>query len=229
VLTGRRNGVTERFSVNAIFPSNEQANDFIPRLWASRKIGVLTRTLRLEGATPALEREIRETALRYGILSEYTSYLVQEPVVTVRHEIRRGFPMSAPVSGEGAVRMAAQAQQMREAKSTADLDALDRSEPSAANAKNVDSRQVAGRFFSRQNGAWVDRLASDSLRLVSIEPYSDAYFRLLDALPELKPYVQALDPVVIAGRSAKIEIASGGMQHLSSGELSRLVSEFRGR
>ena len=75
----------------------------------------------------------------------------------------------------------------------------------------------------------VDRLASDSLRLVSIEPFSDAYFRLLDALPELKPYVQALDQVVIAGRSAKIEIASGGMQHMSSGELSRLVSEFRGR
>ena len=114
VITGRRNGVTERFSVNAAFPSNDQGNDFIPRLWASRKVGVLTRTMRLEGSTPALEREIRETAMRYGILSEFTSYLVQEPVVAVNQNLRRdrpfpgSVPSSAPAqaSGQGAVRMA---------------------------------------------------------------------------------------------------------------------------
>ena len=35
--------------------------------------------VRLNGANPELVEEIRQTALRYGLLSEYTSYLVQEP------------------------------------------------------------------------------------------------------------------------------------------------------
>ena len=239
VITGRRNGITERFAVDAAFPGNDQSNDFIPRLWASRKIGVLTRTMRLEGATPGLEREIRETALRYGILSEYTSYLVQEPTpVAVNRPSRGGLPRqrtdrapaAAPTqaSGAGAVRMAAEAQGMREAKSMADLDALALPETSTGRAE-AGSRRVAGRLFIHRDNRWVDALASDSLRLVTVEPFSDAYFRLLEALPELKPYVQAFDRAVIAGRNARIEIAAGGAQRLGAGEMDRIVREFRGR
>ncbi|MBI4500250.1 MAG: VWA domain-containing protein [Gemmatimonadetes bacterium] len=238
VITGRRNGVTERFAVDAVFPSTDQTNDFIPRLWASRKIGVLTRTIRLEGATPALEREIRETALRYGILSEYTSYLVQEPApVVINQPLRGGIsrrsdraPASAPAqaSGAGAVRMAAEAQGMREAKSMADLDALAKPE-AAMDRSDAGSRRVAGRLFVQRNNIWVEALASDSLRLVTVEPFSQAYFRLLEVLPELKPYVQAFEHVVIAGRNARIEIAAGGVQRLGAGEMDRIVKEFRGR
>ena len=44
--------------------------------------------MRIEGHTTDLEREIRELAMQYGLLSEYTSYLVQEPqVVAVRDGI----------------------------------------------------------------------------------------------------------------------------------------------
>jgi hypothetical protein len=174
--------------------------------------------------------------MRYGILSEFTSYLVQEPVVTVnRQDFRRQnfrdlAPQSAPApaqaSGQGAVRAAAESQQMRAAKNTADLDALTKLEEGPADAN---ARRVGGRMFVQRNGAWVDTQTSDTLRLVTIEPFSDAYFRLLRALPELKPYVQALDHVVIAGRSARIEIAAGGAQRLGGSEMDRLVREFRSR
>ena len=36
----------ERFGTEAVFPRHEAANDFIPRLWASRKVGELSRLVR---------------------------------------------------------------------------------------------------------------------------------------------------------------------------------------
>ena len=50
-----------------------------PGLWAARRIGELTRTIRVEGASPVLQEEIRELGLWFGGLTEYTAYLVQEP------------------------------------------------------------------------------------------------------------------------------------------------------
>ncbi|MEX2611712.1 MAG: VIT and VWA domain-containing protein, partial [Gemmatimonadota bacterium] len=66
VVTGERNGRTERYTTAAAFAEHTTEDDFIPRLWASRKLGELTRTIRLEGATPELVEEVRSTALRYG-------------------------------------------------------------------------------------------------------------------------------------------------------------------
>ena len=56
VVEGERNGRRERFTVRAEFTSREPDNTFVPPLWASRKIGELTRTARLEGASPAHHR-----------------------------------------------------------------------------------------------------------------------------------------------------------------------------
>ncbi|HXI21807.1 MAG TPA: VWA domain-containing protein, partial [Gemmatimonadales bacterium] len=84
VIEGERDGHRERFTAEAAFPALEDGNDFIPRLWASRRIGDLTRQIRLEGANPGLIQEVRDLGLRYGILTEYTSYLVQEPEMALR-------------------------------------------------------------------------------------------------------------------------------------------------
>src|SRR6185437_4673787 len=79
VVTGERNGRRERFATRADFRSRQDDNDYIPRLWAARRVGDLTRQIRLEGAAPDLVSQVRDLGLRYGILTEYTSYLVQEP------------------------------------------------------------------------------------------------------------------------------------------------------
>ena len=241
VITGRRNGVTERFAVEASFPGNDLSNDFIPRLWASRKIGVLTRTLRLEGSTPALQQEIRETALRYGILSEYTSYLVQEPNLVASNQPDRRFnrrlqnssPSSAPMpvasSGQSAVAAASEAQQMRDAKSTTELDAFAKKEAAAYGGTASNVRRIGGRSFTLRSESWVDAAANETLRLVTVEPFSDAYFRLLAALPELKPYATGLDRAVVAGREIRIAWGPGGLQQISAAELARIVREFRAR
>ncbi|MGH7656605.1 MAG: VIT domain-containing protein, partial [Gemmatimonadales bacterium] len=65
VIEGERAGRTERFTATAEFPRRFQENDFLPRLWASRRIGELTRTMRLEGTTPERIEEVRKLGLRY--------------------------------------------------------------------------------------------------------------------------------------------------------------------
>ncbi len=79
VLEGSRAGETQRFTFDVSFADRDDGNGFIPKLWASRKAGVLTRQVRLHGANSELVEEIRQLGLRYGVLTDYTSYLVEEP------------------------------------------------------------------------------------------------------------------------------------------------------
>lgn len=231
-ISGRRAGRLERFATDAVFPTHQNANDYLPRLWASRKIGELTRRLRLEGPSADLVREIKETALRYGILTEFTSYLVQEPDMIAAN--RQNLPadvvaLSAPSAavGAGAVAVSEQARARRETKSLSDLTSAD--EALFARADGPQASHVSGRLFVLKNGMWTDLAHGDSLTVTSVEPFSDAYFAVLRALPELEPYVARFDSVLVAGRHASIRVAAGGVTRLSDAQVDGLVRAFRGR
>src|SRR5436190_1047556 len=90
------------------------------------------------------------------------------------------------------------------------------------------TQRVGGRLFILRDSTWTDLGHGDSLRVVSIAPYSDAYFAVLAALPDLRE-VAALEPTVLmAGKRVSIKIAEGGKTRWNPGELERLVREFRG-
>jgi Ca-activated chloride channel family protein len=228
-VTGRRNDRTERYATEAAFPQHVAGNDFIPRLWASRKIGELTRSLRLEGPNPRIVEEIRTTALRYGLLSEYTSYLVQDPEVVARGARMDRTTIAAPAQASGtvAVRAAEQSRARREAKSMADIAIAD--EALLNRAHGPSAEHEAGRLFVLKEGVWTDLMHGDSLRVVSVAPYSSAYFALLERAPELKPYVARFEHVLVAGRRVSIRIAEGGSATMSAADLARLVEQFRKR
>ncbi len=50
--------------------------DFVPRLWATRRIGDLLDTVRVEGENAALIEEIRALGLAYGIVTPYTTFVI---------------------------------------------------------------------------------------------------------------------------------------------------------
>ena len=89
------------------------------------------------------------------------------------------------------------------------------------------TQRVGGRLFIMRDSTWTDLGHGDSLRVVSIAPYSEAYFALLKALPDLRE-AAALEPVLVAGRRASIKIGEGGKTRWNPGELERLVRDFRG-
>jgi Ca-activated chloride channel family protein len=232
VITGRRNDQAEQFGTEANFPTHAAGNDFIPQLWASRKIGYLSQAVRLNGPNEELIQEIRETALRYGLLSEYTSYLVQEPIEVALFD-GSGAPrdmaarVPAAASGAVAVNAAEQARVRREARSKmemqeAELDILKR-------AQGPNTRHVAGRLFLEKLGTWTDLMHADTLDIVEIAAFSDAYFKVLEQLPELRAYVTEFDQVLVAGEELSIKFSDDGSERLSPLRIGQLVKGFRGR
>ena len=67
----------------------------------------------------------------------------------------------------------------------------------------------------------------DSLRVVTVAPFSPAYFALLRALPELVQPAALQPAVLVAGRRVSVKIQEGGLEEWGDGEITRLVREFR--
>jgi len=237
-VQGRRNGRQEEFRTAAIDRANDDAR-YIEQLWAARKAGTLSREIRLRGQTKELMDALKQLALRYGILTEYTSYLVQEPSVALRRqaEIRvRQAPAAVPADQAGSASVE-RAERDRSMSAALYLDGV--VVTGAAKASELDenrrarsginpTQRIGGRLFIMRDSTWTDLGHGDSLRVVSIAPYSDAYFALLKALPDLRE-AAALEPaVLVAGRRASIKIGTGGKTRWTPGELERLVRDFRG-
>jgi hypothetical protein len=78
-LTGRTGSRERSFAYdNVNFPLNEERNDFLPRLWATRRVGWLMEQVRTNGEQKELTDEIVDLGTRYGIVTPYTSYLAVE-------------------------------------------------------------------------------------------------------------------------------------------------------
>jgi Ca-activated chloride channel family protein len=88
VLEGTINGQPRRLIQRVKFPDQASGNDFIPQLWATRRVGFLLDEIRLRGESKELRDEVTELARRYAIVTPYTSYLI------VEDEARRGVPVT---------------------------------------------------------------------------------------------------------------------------------------
>jgi Ca-activated chloride channel family protein len=86
VLTGYVNGDKRTFEYGTTAPREATRDDFIPRLWAIRKVGFLLEEIRLRGERPELRDEVITLGKKFGIVTPYTSYLVveDEPMVANR-------------------------------------------------------------------------------------------------------------------------------------------------
>src|SRR5258708_29413235 len=101
-LTGLFNGQSQTYTYKDLtFPGNAGGQAFIPRLWATREIGVLLNTIRLNGQTPELVDSVVRLSVRYGIITPYTSYLIQEGDIAAQTggEKPRPVPLLPSVSG----------------------------------------------------------------------------------------------------------------------------------
>ena len=88
-LTGTAAGHQQTFTYKVHFDDHSTANDFVPRLWATRRVGFLLDEIRLHGETNELRDEATDLARRYGIVTPYTAYLI------VEDEDRRNVPTTA--------------------------------------------------------------------------------------------------------------------------------------
>lgn len=77
-LKGKVHGESRELVYEGTFVERDRKFDFVPRVWATRKIGYLLSEIRLHGEKEELKTEVVRLATRFGILTPYTSYLVIE-------------------------------------------------------------------------------------------------------------------------------------------------------
>jgi len=88
VIEGQVNGQKRQFSEDVKFPEESSEHSFIPKLWATRRVGYLLDEIRLHGENAELRDEVTELARKYGIVTPYTAYLI------VEDESRRRVPVA---------------------------------------------------------------------------------------------------------------------------------------
>jgi Ca-activated chloride channel homolog len=88
VLEGAVDGAVRKFTYEVNFPRVADDHEFIPRLWATRRVGYLLDEIRLRGENAELRDEVTDLARKYGIVTPYTAYLI------VEDEARRHVPIA---------------------------------------------------------------------------------------------------------------------------------------
>jgi Ca-activated chloride channel homolog len=231
-LTGKTGGSTRTYTyTNLSFPLRSESNDYLPRLWATRRVGWLMEQVRSNGEQKELRDEIVDLGTRYGIVTPYTSYLALEQVeVTTRfmkEQPMRGqsatrravtidgvgnmnAPMAAPspniqsLGSLNAVTGADAVQQSKLARKQQDADRL-KDEP-----KTDAVRRVAGKTFYLIDGVWTDsELKADShLPETALVFGTDEYFALLKQNPKLGSYFSLGErvAVVFEGRVYRVTV-----------------------
>jgi Ca-activated chloride channel family protein len=240
VVDGSQRGTPVQWNSLVEFPDRERGNPFVARLWATQRVGFLSAEKRkANGAsTSEIDEEIRMLGERYGIPTEFTSYLVLEPGMMDARRAANGaggrvagvFPSSMPAPAPQTAQ-ARRDQQFEAAKTAAEqraarsLVAVDMVASSDTSARAA-FRKVDGRTFVLRDGAWTDMRYQPSLKTLSVKAYSKAYFDLLSQLPELRGAFALGDKVIVVGKSNAISVTDSGVQELSAADLSRVVKEW---
>jgi Ca-activated chloride channel family protein len=109
VLEGRvgAEATSRSFGFDVSFPPHELRNDFVPRVWAVRKVGSLLEEIRLNGERPELRDEVTTLARRFGLVTPYTSFLVA-PDEEMR--VARPTPTSPTITLDGRVQLQLESQ-----------------------------------------------------------------------------------------------------------------------
>src|SRR6266542_1298086 len=204
-LSGKSGSAKRNFLYNNLrFPLRTESNDFLPRLWATRRVGWLMEQVRSNGEQKELRDEIVDLGTRYGIVTPYTSYLALEPNAQVQNitaapPVRRTFggltggranaPKAADVAasnGAGAVQQSKSARAQQEA-----IRVSENAAPSVV-------RTVAGKTFYLREKVWTDAefKADAQLPETVLKFGSDEYFALLKSKPRLAEFFALGEQVV---------------------------------
>lgn len=209
-LSGKANAASRTFLYNNLrFPLREESNDFLPRLWATRRVGWLMEQVRSNGEQQELRDEIVDLGTRYGIVTPYTSYLALEPGAappdaTATPRDNRGFAggqvfsnkAPAPARAEArATTGAAAVQQSKRAREQQEKMRVDMDDEIASSAV----KNLGGKTFYLVEGVWTDSEFKTGSKLpeTAIKFGSDEYFALLKQKPKLAAFFSLGERVVV--------------------------------
>lgn len=248
VLNGEVAERSRTFRVRGNLTRGDQEHEFIPVVWASRKIGYLLDEVRLDGQKKELVDEIIRLSKEFGIMTEFTAFLVTEPnmahgdaarrvadeIEVSRHERTGSWALG---QSQNASRLRTAPAPQAAATSSGGYQAygapvpaspvgslnqayLDR-EGRVQAVQNV--QNVGRRAFVQQGAVWVDQEVKANLPVVAIQNYSRAYFQLAHASADARRYLALGEEVKFVLNKQTVVIGPQGKTELTDKELRALV------
>ncbi len=232
-LVGKVKDKTRKFTYDADFSAVKKENDFIPYLWATRKIGYLMDEIRLHGENKELKDEIVRLSKKYGVMSPYTSFLVQEEdlITTGMPQNERRMMKMAPessnlmfndasfaVTGERPAVDAGARQGMMAVKMSKKSRAMKEAE---APQQSQFIKRIGTRTFYFKNDFWIDGKYTDE-KTIDIKYSSQAYTDLILTYSELAKFAVLGEKIVLKFKGKFIKISDKGTEQLSQDELKNL-------
>jgi Ca-activated chloride channel family protein len=189
-LHGAANGREQTFTYPDQIFRDEGGETFIPRLWATRAIGHLMQQIRLSGENDELVQSIVNLSTRYGIITPYTSFLIEEDDIFAQTdgapvEAFEALAAPAQASGAEAVDRAAVEGELALAAAPAPLATVVAYDASGQAVVQAAVQTAGNRTFFLRDGIWVDSAYDPSTEPQVIPFASDNYFALLSERPEL--------------------------------------------
>ena len=222
-LSGKSGGANRNHLYNNLrFPLRAESNDFLPRLWATRRVGWLMEQVRTNGEQRELRDEIVDLGTRYGIVTPYTSYLALEPNAQVQDTTRTSAtgitlggergpakappPPAAKAADARATTGLAGVQQSKRSREQQEAERFDRDSLSSA------VRTVGGKTFYLREGVWTDAEFKPEARLpeTTIKFSSDDYFALLKQKPRLADFFALGERIVVVFEGKVYRITAAG-------------------
>jgi hypothetical protein len=223
-LSGKTGSKTRSFRyANLAFPKKTTDNEFLPRLWATRRVGWLVEQIRNNGENKELKDEIIDLGTRYGIVTPYTSYLATDGserrdgvgrgtgqgsgtgrgrgAVRRRNlpsNSRNASPKVGLSTGEFAVKESKKARkQQNEVSVTAADDELIKLSTDKDGNRTI--KKVGVKTFYLENGVWVDSTFKEEAKMteVKLKFASNEYFDFITKEKEITKFFSIGKKVVV--------------------------------
>jgi Ca-activated chloride channel family protein len=222
-LSGRVNEKIKTYTYQADFSGDKNLpgeTSYIPRLWAARKIGYLLNQIRYQGENQEWVDAIIQLSLRYGIITPYTSFLVEEHDIlagegwdAAAEELMQSY--SGPAVGAEAVDKAEAELNLRSAESIPQAGQL--LGTGASPSLQPQLEYVGDKTFLFQNGIWVDtQYDPEAMDAVKIGFGTESYYQLTSLQPSWGKYLALGEQVifVVDGKAYQITLEGEGISQL---------------
>lgn len=205
----KKSSFTYKFNLPA--KTNTEDFSFVARLWAQKKIGWLIEQIRLQGEKKEYVDQIVKLSIRYGILTEYTSFLADENVnihdkdnyTKAEDNINR---RRGVVTGAGGVNQSMQSNSMQKSAQAPSAAQYYDEKGDIVQVTNV--KVIGSKTFYLKKGVWIDSEYDEKMPLNDVKQMSDDHINLANQSPTQAKYI-TFNPtdsiiVVIDGKAYKI-------------------------
>jgi Ca-activated chloride channel family protein len=246
-LRGTVNGEEQVFRFDDQRFMEEGGQPFIPRLWATRAIGHMMQEIRLHGEDDELVQSIVNLSTRYGIITPYTSFLIEEDDIAragaaplndefAMEEAADMLAAPTQVAGAQAVDRAAMESEMAAAEAPMEV-VVTRTvtetvavEGEGADASGYQSQPLVvsagGKTFFQRQGILVDSAFDPDAGEPEVIPFaSDAYFDLLSDYPESGQYLALAEEILVVLGEQAYRITADSEEPTMNAEESTVNSE----